>query len=277
LLTLGCDISHWEGTIDWKAPADHLPLFVYMKCTDGERGFDNTFVQNHEGCLTAGIPHAPYHYFQPSLSPKVQAECFITKAGLGFKQYIVDLEEPFDPSIDYFFQVHQFLLRCQQLTAIKPAIYTSPGFWNGIIQRKPEWAHEYDLLVAHYTSEHSPTLPIGWDHWLFWQFSDHWYFPNIPCATDGDWFNGSLDQMRSWFGNYSQVDPPVYDHLQARSQFDQLHVRKAPRVSAPAVAHLMKGDQVSVDELGGTDVWIHHSQGWTCVEQDGYRYMEVVK
>jgi len=54
-------------------------------------------------------------------------------------------------------------------------------------------------------------------------------------------------------------------------------VRKAPATSAQEVDHLSKGDLVELEDLGGADVWVRHARGWTCVEKDGYRYMEVVK
>jgi len=40
---------------------------------------------------------------------------------------------------------------------------------------------------------------------------------------------------------------------------------------------LHKGEMVEGEELGGDDVWVKHSRGWSCVERKGYRYMEVMK
>jgi hypothetical protein len=65
--------------------------------------------------------------------------------------------------------------------------------------------------------------------------------------------------------------------LQVRSQFEGLNIRLAPACSAKDLGDLHKDEVVHVDELGGKEVWIKHTRGWSCVEKDSYRYMEVVK
>ncbi len=69
MFTFGVDVSHWEGKIDWYT-AQHWVPFVYFKCTDGVRFVDIRFEANHQACLDFGIPHAPYHYYQPDLDPQ---------------------------------------------------------------------------------------------------------------------------------------------------------------------------------------------------------------
>jgi len=273
--TFGVDVSHWEGLIDWPVAARWVP-FVYYKCTDGTNFIDPTYATNKSGCMSAGIPHAPYHYYQPALDPIIQANHFIELAGKGYGRYIVDLEEP-QLITDITSKLQLFLERVEQLTAIKPAIYTSAGYWNEFIHPKPAWSKDYDLIVAHYTQAHLPMLPIGWTTWRIWQFSDYCFFPGCTETADADWFNGDLGAARSWFGNYREVDPPVYNKTQARSLFADLHIRHLPSTLARQVGHLAKGEIVQVNELGGKEVWIKHTRGWTCVEKDGYRYMEVIK
>jgi GH25 family lysozyme M1 (1,4-beta-N-acetylmuramidase) len=271
--TLGVDVAHWEGVIDWNVASKWVP-FAYFKCTDGTGLFDSTYLPNKHGCQAAGLPFAPYHYFEPADDPEVQAQLFVTKAGDHRGPYIADFEEP---GVDLSDKYLRFLIKVQHLAGRKPAIYTSTGFWNEHVKPYPTWAHEYDLLIAHYTSEHSPILPIGWDHWTIWQYTDAFYFPGCTCAADGNWFNGSLDQMRAWFGNYHQEDPLPSTPFQFKSLFDNLHIRQEPTVSAREVGHLLKGEVVDVEQLGGDGAWIKHARGWTAVEINGYRYMEKVK
>jgi lysozyme len=273
--TFGVDVSHWEGVVDWHAAAAGIG-FAYYKCTDGINFVDPQFSNNKQGCNSVGLAHAPYHYYQPSLDPIAQANHFIKTAGYFYKRYIVDLEkQENDPHITGNLQA--FLLRVQSLTGIKPAIYTSAGYWNEFVNPKPSWAHEYDLLVAHYTAERSPILPIGWTTWCIWQFSDFWYFPGCLETSDGDWFNGTIDQCRAWFGNYRHVDLPGFTSTRVRSLFPDLHVRHMPSTISKAVDHLAKDEIVDLKDLGGKEVWIKHQRGWSCVEKDGYRYMEVIK
>jgi lysozyme len=275
--TFGIDVSHWEGKIDWQIAAPVIG-FAYYKCTDGIRYVDDQFLNNQRGCDEVGLPHAPYHYFQPSLDPTTQAEHFIHTAGKHYNKFIVDVEaRERDPKITS--KLFTFLDRVEQLTGSRPAIYSSPGYWNDFIKPQPAWVGAYELIVAHYTAAHAPILPIGWKQYAIWQFSDFWDFPGSDEQADANWFNGSLEQCRAWFGNYHEIkpQPPQVKPLKIRSLFDNLNIRQFPTMNARITGKLAKAESVEVEQLGGYDVWVKHTRGWTAVERGGYRYMEVVK
>jgi GH25 family lysozyme M1 (1,4-beta-N-acetylmuramidase) len=274
--TFGIDVSHWEGNIDWQAAASTIG-FAYYKCTDGVRFVDDQFLNNQRGCSEAGLPHAPYHYFQPSLDPTSQADHFIHTAGKHYRRYILDVEAPErDPKITQ--KLHTFLDHVEKLTGTQPIIYTSAGYWNDFIQPQPSWAGAYDLIVAHYTAAHTPMLPIGWKQFVIWQFSDYWNFPGCGEVADANWYNGNLEQCRYWFGNYHETiepQPPALSGFKMRSLFENLHIRQSPSTNARIIGKLAKDESVEVEQLGGYDVWVRHSRGWTAVERKGYRYMQV--
>jgi lysozyme len=275
--TLGVDVSHWEGDIDWKLAAPTIG-FAYYKCTDGVRFIDSKFSLNKQACIEAGLAHAPYHYFQPELDPSAQAEHFIKTAGKGYHQYIVDVEEPRRVA-KITDNLLVFLKRVEQLGDVRPAIYTSAGFWNEFMQPTPQWSKDYELIVAHYTLAHQPTLPQGWTDWRIWQFSDDWSFRGCTERADADWFNGSLEACQDWFGNAQKPGNAQHEveGLRLCALFDELRIRQSPNLKARQVGKLKKGEQVRVEELGGYDVWVRHKRGWTAVEIEDYRYMEVVK
>ena len=273
----GVDVSGWEGNVDWSL-ARSMIGFAYFKCTEGTSGIDRSFAANKKGCEDAGIPHAPYHYFHPNLDAELQAQHFVSHAGDHFKRYILDVEKA--PVVKQQLQSHiiKFLDRVQSLTQVKCAIYTSAGYWNAWCNTPyPTWCKKYDLIVAHYTIDNHPMLPIGWTNWLLWQFTDHFWFPGCAETADGNWFEGDLNACRSWFGNYKEIDPPVYNNTRVRSLFPDLHIRHLPSTLLREVGHLSRGEIVELSDLGGKDIWIKHNRGWTCVEHDGYRYMEVIK
>lgn len=276
--TFGIDVSHWEGKIDWQTAAPGIG-FAYYKCTDGVRHVDEQFLNNQRGCSNAGLPHAPYHYFQPSLDPIAQADHFIHTAGLQYKRYIVDVEAPQrDKKVTQ--KLLSFLGRVEVLSGTRPAIYTSAGYWNDFIQPQPLWAPRYDLIIAHYTAAHTPMLPYGWMGYVIWQFSDYWSVPGCDEVVDANWFNGSLQQCRLWFGNSAEQILPQrsgVEPLKIRSLFDDLHIRQSPDMNARITGKLAKHECVEVEQLGGNDVWVRHARGWTAVERGGYRYMEILK
>lgn len=273
---LGCDLSHWEGVIDWAEASRWIP-FAYFKCSEGWSFLDPSFEGNKAGCEEFGVPHAPYHWFKPDLDPIRQAEWFLKKAGVQFQRYIVDVEEPRQNNADVGAPLYKFLRSIEDRIGKRCAIYTSADKWNNYVHPKPAWAKDYELIVAHYTAEHQPLLPIGWSTWRIWQYSKSFFFPGCKEWADGDWYNGTLDQCRQWFGNYRQVEPPNYQATRLRSHFNGLRIRSNPNVHCRILGSLAKGDTVDLDELGGADVWVHHSKGWTCVEKDNYRYMELLK
>ena len=274
--TLGVDVSHWEGSIDWKLAAPTIG-FAYYKCTDGVRHVDQQFYANRQGCQESGLAHAPYHLYQPSLDPLAQADFFIRTAGKAYLRYIVDVEVA-ERHEGITQKLLSILQRVEQQTGIKPTIYTSTGYWNEFLQPHPQWVAEYELIVAHYTLAHIPTLPVGWNTWRIWQFNDHWSFRGCNEWADGNWFNGSHEECQSWFGNPTCPPAQTYrSDLRFRSLFDNLHMRQFPNMKSKVVGSLGRGEVVEPEELSGDDVWVRHGRGWTAIERGGYRYMEVLK
>jgi len=277
IYTLGVDVSGWEGCIDWVAAARWLP-FVYYKCTEGTSFVDPFFIANKQACSELGIPHSAYHYYHPDLDPIHQARHFVTTAGDGYKKLIVDVEKYPSDYDEFQPNLKKFIAKVRELSSCQVAIYTSAGYWNDATKTSyPSWVRGMSLIVAHYTVSSKPLLPNGFDQWDIWQFSKHFYFPGCSECADGDWFNGPLNKARDWFGNYQAIDPPIYNKTRLRSYFEDLHIRQLPSKSSRELGHLAKGEVVTLEDLGGNDVWIRHNRGWSCVEQKDYRYMEVVK
>jgi len=273
---LGSDTSHWGGEIDWHKSTPALG-FTYFKATDGLYWIDTQFGSNQDECQDTGLPHAGFHWWQETQDPVGQAEHFIETVGLGYKQYIVDVEPKV---ITHPYKLKLLLDKCEALSGVKPAIYTSANYWDNFIYPKPDWASQYDLLVAHYTTKRNPTLPVGWSTWKIWQFSDYFYFPGCDEVEDGDWFNGTLEECRAWFGNYhdplEQDCPPCSGMMEMRVIADKLYIRSGPGTSYGIVGSLLKGDIIEVDDVGGYNAWVKHSKGWSAKSTSGLTYLEKV-
>lgn len=272
---LGGDFSHWSDEIDWNKATPALG-FAYFKATDGLYYIDHLFGDNQDGCRDTGLPHCGYHWFQETLDPCGQAEHFIETVGLGYKQYVVDVEPKVITHPD---KLEKLLDCCETLTGVKPAIYTSANFWNNFIKPNPSWANQYDLIIAHYTSARNPTLPNGWASWRIWQFSDYFYFPGCVSVNDANWFNGTLEECRAWFGNYHPLEqdcPPCSGMMEMRVIADKLYIRSGPGTSYGIVGSLLKGDIIEVDDVGGYNAWVKHSKGWSAKSTSGLTYLEKV-
>jgi len=53
---IGCDISHWDGKIDWATVKPNIS-FAILKCTEGTTFVDDTYAFNKAGCEINNIPH----------------------------------------------------------------------------------------------------------------------------------------------------------------------------------------------------------------------------
>jgi lysozyme len=229
-LTPGIDVSHWEGEIYWKTVRDSgLVEFAFIKATDGADFVDPKFAANKSGLISASLPWGAFHFFQPAEDPVAQGNFFVQTVGENCPVYVCDAETHLLTTL-YAEAVGRslrglplrttprviwnrlrgitglventklFLDTVEAHTGRKPAIYTSPYFWNTYMVPTPTWTSQYDLWVAHWTTRPQPTLPHGWTTWKFWQYTDAGRIPGIPAAVDLDRFNGNLLAMQQYFG-----------------------------------------------------------------------------
>ncbi len=73
----GIDVSHHQGTIDWKAVPREKCQFVYIKATEGGDFRDRNFVENWRGSADAGLRRGAYHFFSLKTPGARQAANFI--------------------------------------------------------------------------------------------------------------------------------------------------------------------------------------------------------
>jgi lysozyme len=228
-LTPGIDVSHWEGEIYWKTVRDSgLVEFAIIKATDGADFVDPKFAANKSGAIAAGMPWGAFHFFQPAEDPVAQANWFVQHVGENCPVYVCDSEahllatlytEPVARRLrglplrttprtlwtrltgvsGLVDDTKLFLDAVEAQTGRKPAIYTSPYFWNTYMVPNPTWASDYDLWVAHWTTNPQPTLPNGWTTWKFWQYTDNGVIPGIPAKVDLDRYNGNLLSLQEYF------------------------------------------------------------------------------
>lgn len=89
----GRDVSHFQGTVNWKGRKASEDLsFGMAKCVEGVGFFDTQYVANREACHLAGMPFIAYAYVRPEASSALtQVKYLIAKAG-QVEGYCMDLE-----------------------------------------------------------------------------------------------------------------------------------------------------------------------------------------
>lgn len=209
-MLLGADVSKWNGEMDWQRAADAGLKFAFVRAgsitTSGQCYMDYQFIRNIE-MGPDQMPVGCYWYYRPQFSPQDQAQYFANL--INPEEWLIppvaDIEYDggLSPSA-YANSIKAFLDEIEKQTDYKPIIYTSRSKW-AFVEPRPYWP-DYDLWVAHWTSNTTPLLPEGWTDWRFWQYTSGGDGPNFGAGSahiDLNRFNG--DQVA--FDEYINKPP----------------------------------------------------------------------
>ena len=210
----GCDVSKWNGDMDWQKGADAGLEFAFIRAGSISTGCQLYTDYQYYRNIELGpdfMPIGCYWYYRPQCSPEAQARYFANL--INPEDWLIppvaDIENDggLSPS-DYADSVKAFLDELEDLVNIKPIIYTSRYKWSQV-EPRPYWP-EYDLWVAHYTVNTEPLLPEGWDTWVFWQYTaqgDGGHYGAESAHIDLNRFNGDEEKFREYLG---APTPPAY-------------------------------------------------------------------
>lgn len=273
----GIDVSRWQREIDWEKVAAAGYRFAVIRATIGNYYTDPRFYVNWDGAREAGLLVSAYHVLAPERPADSQMERFFDTLGprAAHLPLVLDVELSREVSAeDITASVRACVDTIEEEDGRGPVIYTARWFWDRHVSESPDWA-DYDLWVAHYGVD-SPSLPKGWDEWMFWQHSDHGEVPGIDASTDLNWFNGTHEELMACVETEPIGDEMRLEGLKARVTVETLNLRSGPGMNYGVVGDLEEGDQVNVVSLAGEDIWIQVEPGkWTPFRALGKRYMEL--
>ncbi len=180
--------------------------FAIVKATEDADFTSPTFAGDWQKLEAKGAIRGTYHYAQPSTAAGdavAEARWYVSKAGPmnkpGHLPPVLDLEEHNGMSTAQMQAwTRAWLDEVQKLTGRKPMIYTSAGFWNARVNSSAFGS--YPLQVAHFTSDATPNLPVGWSNWTLWQYTESGTVAGIPAKTDHNRFRGTAAQLRALAG-----------------------------------------------------------------------------
>lgn len=217
-LIKGIDISTIQGNVDFNAVAATGVKFVICRCGVGNNGVDNLYKQNIANAKVAGLKVMAYHFVfplppspsQPLRDPKAQAKMHADAA--AGELAACDLEWPEQPdwakwgcSAQQITQwVADYLEAYEELTGIRPLIYTYPNFAKSL--NLPAWfAQKYKLWIASYQSG-APFIPQPWTDWVLWQDSG-----GTQHLPDGKPVDTDKARDLSLWDNKTETFPPQPD------------------------------------------------------------------
>jgi len=219
----GVDVSHWQGSINWAVVKPHIS-FAILKCTEGATYFDDTYVVNKQGCIDNGIPHGAYHFFRTNVNPVTQADYFHAHIGSNMNMLVCDVET--NDGGDLKANLRAFVERFEDISGVRPWIYTAPAFWRAYGIHDEQWCVYFPLWIANYCVS-QPTVPPGWSFWDMWQYSDKGVVPGIPGNTvDLNRFDGTESELMQIFRNGVVVPPALPDKVRVIA--NTLYIRAKP-------------------------------------------------
>lgn len=164
------DVSHHQGTIDWKKVAADGVKGVFIKATEGVGYTDPLFRKNVQGAAIAGLKVGFYHFAHPDNSPTAEAKYF-TDVVKGLKAdfpFVLDLEQT---KMKTAAQLTEFavawLTEVERQTGHRVMLYTGASFARSYLGKA---LAKWPLWVAHY-GVNQPMSNTTWDRWAVFQYT----------------------------------------------------------------------------------------------------------
>ena len=201
--SLGIDVSHHQGRIDWaQVPRDGVS-FAYVKATEGSDFKDPRFLENWRGARAAGLLVGAYHFFSFCSPGAAQAEHFLSTLPAGDEALppVLDLElggscRPLPGKDEVRGEVLAWLDVVGKRTGRTPVLYVTDEAFDTFLERGDidSIAGTGPLLWCRSLFD-EPRLP--WPvNWTFWQYHARGRVSGIDGPVDLDVFEGNPDQLR---------------------------------------------------------------------------------
>ena len=219
IYVLGCDLSHWNATVDFKALKAAGYEFAILKATEQVGYSDPTFPARWRACLDADMLVGPYHFFRSNYSGADQADHHLNVIAplLNATQGRI-----IPPAGDYETEdgvtvavrkprILDWHNTIRTALNVLPLAYTSQYLWQVLTGNMP-----FDCTGwgAHWTSSLSYLWPYGWPvtarkFMQFGVYPKHSWVPVVPGVTgevDVNKFLGTLPELQALAGGPPPVD-----------------------------------------------------------------------
>lgn len=198
MVTLGVDVSRWQGLLDWARLRALGIRFAGVRATMGAAGLDPLYVVQRAACEAADVLPISYGLLYPRPgSGAAQARHLAATAG---PRAILspDCEPPdgFPPAPARVWRevVYDFTCEASALCGMPPLVYGSPSFLRALDLPYDMWGAP--LWIADWRARVLPDVPPPWRRVVVRQTG---LAPSSISAAplDFDRFEGTLDELRA--------------------------------------------------------------------------------
>ena len=228
---LGLDVSFWQdaaGTpqqINFKKAKENGANFIVIRASQ-DLTIDPDLEYNIINAKKEDLITGMYHFYDYRKSASIQAAHF-AKLCLQYKPSfaVLDFEQHRDWPLPLWGStlkgIKIFMDRFESLCDIPLLFYTNPSMlkYYFTYARIPQWLLEHDLWIAQYPGEVDIDTFVPsfspWTTWRIWQFTDRLdgiAFGMESKQVDGNRFNGSLEDLKSWLKigeTPEEPEPPI--------------------------------------------------------------------
>ena len=228
--TLGIDVSHHQGTVDWAQAYKNGARFGYIKATQSWPTSvfkDPKFNTNYAASRSAGMIRGAYHFAMPAHSTgATQAKEFLANGG-GWTADgktmppLLDIEwNPYSAKAypqgkgdscyglspaQMVNWIKSFGNTIKASTGRLPMIYTAQSWWDqctGDSEAFKYWPLHVSVFPTSDTSAKNPReLPEGWKTFNVWQYSSNSNLIGNSKNVDANVWNGNLTSLRDFAKN----------------------------------------------------------------------------
>lgn len=202
---IGCDVSHYQGDINWDLLYDQNVSFVFIKATEGSGHIDKKFLENWDSVYKSNIKAGAYHFFSFDSHGKSQAERFISlvQKRSDMLPPVIDVEfygdnnvvRP-DPTIVRK-ELNDFISAIEIEYETKPILYTTKEAYDYFLK---DYYNEYPLWIRGIL-----TKPNIDREWTFWQYTNREKlegYSGVEDYIDMNVFNGNKEDFHKLLINY---------------------------------------------------------------------------
>jgi len=238
MTTNGCDISSYQGTVDFDALAPAPPVgFVIVKATEGSGFIDAEFARNWTELKRVGLRRGAYHFAVPDLGSSAQDEArhFLSVLGPLEASDILALDYERDWTGDVVGWCREWLDLVKSVTGITPFIYLNLYLshvydWGAI-----EQPGGYPLWLADYDGQPDTVIETPWPSVAIKQWTSTGTLPgitgNVDLNTAQEEDMLTVDQLLAMLN-----DPAVVEKINTFTAIKQVLADQAAAIKAVASA-----------------------------------------
>lgn len=297
-MIVGIDVSRWQQSIDWDMLRKAGIEFAIIKYCQGDYFKDPKARDHYKGALSSGMVIGSYHWVDPSIKSSRQANTYKAMIDLYTPSFMCfDIEQYLRGteliSADRISGVSNDLMYNMQKAypTNQFIVYTNMYFVLGYAYPMTGWMGRYGLWYAQYPFSKYPIIKTSWENlksyypneskltypkgypahlrtWKFWQWSgDKFILPGIDTRVDLNYYNGTLEDLKTWTGGTCIPQPPA----QSDNKFYEvtaklgLNVRIGAGLSYSILRTLPYRTIVNIKTI--SDGWGYSKEhdGWMCM------------